>query len=183
MAVRTGKGPILGAAADWAARSKLGDTTRPVSVVPPPAQQPVAVIPAVDDADYVWLRVPRSSIHVVLAQESHHMSQSQNTTPVATAAAVASNTTVTGTPTIDAVALREGLTGELADLDARRVRVTTALGELDGNGVNNVTRIAVSKGRANTAKAIGKYSLAAGLGAGLLAGGVYAYRLWKATRG
>jgi hypothetical protein len=113
------------------------------------------------------------------------MSQSQNTTPVTTAAAVASNTTVAGaaTPTIDAVALREGLTGELADLDARRARVATALGELDGNGVNNVTRIAASKGRANTAKAIGKYSLAAGLGAGLLAGGVYAYRLWKATRG
>ena len=180
MAVKTGKDPILGAAADWAARSKPSDSPRSVFVVPPPAIRPAAAIPAADDADFVLLRVPRSSIHAVLAQESHHMNQ-KSTNPVsATTTAVAGSDTI---GTIDAVALHADLAAELADLDAKRANVAAALHELNANGVGNVTRIAAAKGRSNTVKAVGKYSLAAAVGAGLTTAAYYGYKAWKATRG
>ena len=175
MAVKTGKDPILGAAADWAARSNPSDSPRSVFVVPPPAIRPAAAIPAADDADFVLLRVPRSSIHAVLAQESHHMNPTTN--PVSATTAVAAS------DTIDAVALHEGLTAELAGLDAKRANVAAALNELNANGVGNVTRIAAAKGRSNTAKAVGKYSLAAAVGAGLTTAAYYGYKAWKASRG
>lgn len=77
----------------------------------------------------------------------------------------------------------EQLRDELNALDQQRMAVTEQLAAHDAANAAEVAKNGEASGKRNMGKAVGKIAAGVGVTGIIAVGAVYAYRIWKSTRG